>query len=102
MKYILMIVFSIFLFSLTPACSPQSQEGSQNEPSKNTSRSSQQPASPSPAQTDSQTKSHTAELNDPTGDVEKGGADMIKTSFNSDGERLAIRIELKDEVAATF
>ncbi len=102
MKHILIIAFSISLISLTPACNPQSQEGSQNEPSRNTNRSSQQPAGPSPAQTDAQTKSPTVELNDPAGDVEEGGADIIKTSFNSDGEKLAIRIELKDEVAATF
>lgn len=101
MRHILLIAFSISLLLLTSA-DLQGVTGSQKKPSRNTSRSSQKPTSPSSAQTSSQTGLPTVELNDPAGDVEKGGADIIKTSFDSDGKSLAIRIELKDEVAATF
>ena len=101
MKYIFGIALSISLLSATTA-NLMGMAISQYKPSKNPSHTSSKPISLSSGQSFSQKGLPTVELNDPAGDVEKGGADIIKMIFHSDGQNVNVSIELKDEVASTF
>src|SRR6185369_9739453 len=100
MKYILPIAYSIsLLFAIS--VNQTSMTVSQKKSSRNPRPASGKPTSPSSSQSFSQKGLPTVEVNDPAGDVEKGGADVIKMTFHSDGQNLNVSIELKDEGAST-